>query len=125
MIAFGFETFYKMHFSIQDIVVALFTTLAAFCNVALADPASEILVNEDVASSLNENNMASLIKHVRAWPSDQYIKMSKGLQKNKNLTIHIRFSFNQCKYMSLHIYLCKLITYFRRKHPFQETCGCQ
>ena len=79
MIAFGFETFYKMHFSIQDIVVALFTTLAAFCNVALADPASDILANEDVTSSLNENSMASLIKHVRAWPSDQYIKMSKGL----------------------------------------------
>ena len=78
-IAFGFETFYKMHFSIQDIVVVLFTTFAAFCNVALADAASGILANEDVTSSLNGNSMASLIKHVRAWPSDQYIKMSKGL----------------------------------------------
>ena len=79
MIAFGFKTFYKMHFSIQDIVVVLFTTFAGFCNVALADAASGILSNEDVTSSLNGNSMASLIKHVRAWPSDQYIKMSKGL----------------------------------------------
>ena len=87
-IAFGFETFYKMHFLIQDIVVALFATSVAFCNVALADPASGILSNEDVTSSLNENNMASRIKHVRAWPSDQYIKMSKGLHWNRNLTIN-------------------------------------
>ena len=68
-----------MHLSIQDILVVLFTTFAGFCNVALADPATGILANEDVTSSLNENSMASLIKHVRAWPSDQYIKMSKGL----------------------------------------------
>ena len=78
-IAFGFETFYKMHLSIQDIIVALFTIFVAFCNVALADPASNILANEDVSSSLNQNSMESRIKHVRAWPSDQYIRMSKGL----------------------------------------------
>ena len=90
-IAFGFETFYKMHLSTQDIVVALFTIFVALCNLALADPASGILANEDVSSSLNENSMASLIKHVRAWPSDQYIKMSKGLHCNRNLTIHILF----------------------------------
>jgi len=68
-----------MHLSIQDIIVALFTIFVAFCNVALADPASNFLANEDVSSSLNQNSMESRIKHVRAWPSDQYIRMSKGL----------------------------------------------